>query len=79
MQAKLDRLVQDGVISQNEATDVEYLVLLGDVSETTAIHYLSRIESIRSMSPSERSRCGTVCVLGHPVSGSGYVCRTLKV
>ena len=79
MQAELDRLVQDGVISQNEATDVEYLVLLGDVSEATAMRYLSKIESIRSMLCCERSRYGTVCVLGNPVSGSGHVCRTLKV
>lgn len=49
MPAVLNRLVQDGVISKHEATDVEYLVLMSDVLEATAIRYLSRIESIRSM------------------------------
>ena len=75
MQAEIDRLICESVISPNEANEVEKLVSQGKVSEATAIRYLSRIESIRSMTRSERSRYGTLYILGETVSGSGHVCR----
>ena len=74
-----ERLVQNDVISLDEAREVETLVLEGKVSATTAIHHLSWIESVRSATHCERSRHGMVYVFGDQVTGSGRVCRTLRV
>lgn len=77
--AVLSRLVQESVVSPEEAKELKLLLLQGRVSSVTAVRYLTRIEHMRSTTASERCRHGRICVLGYPVSGSGHVCRTVKV
>ena len=75
----IERLVQDDVISLDEAREVENLVVEGKVSAAIALQHLSYIENVRSKTACERSRYGTLCILGDPVAGSGHICRSLQV
>ena len=75
----LRRLFEEDVISLGEVEQVENLVLLGKVLAATAIRHLTRIENVRSTTVCERSRYGMVYMLGNQVTGSGHVCRTLRV